>query len=743
MIPTPHFLRLVRGLTLSKVLRAELLVPLLLIGFTKFTEPNVLALHAGDYSIGDLFYNTTFGVAELQILKSVGIDAMTLGNHEFDLTPVALTQALQAAFPTPAAGFPILSANAILTDPSLAVLDSYVSDFTIKQFGTVKVGIFGFTTPETNVISQPLPAVISEDIMTIAGTMVATLQAQGCQVIIFLSHLGYGLDQLVAANIPGINVIVGGHDHYLFDEPQVIPNAGGSTLIVQAKSNYLYAGKMHLNVDASGIVSLLDYTMIPLDQSIPEEPTVLAIVNGLITQIETTYGPVYTQQCGFAARFFEEEGLNLTKQGVHDTPIGNLVADAFRWKTGTQIAIEAGGSTAMALYKGPIVPADLFRVTGYGFNTVNGLGFQLVTLDITGAGLLAGLAFGVSNIEATDEYIINVSGMEYIYDSKLPPEERLIFAKVGSNVIDPSATYSVTANEFVPLILNMLGIPFTNLQVITGQTEFQTLVEYVTVQGGLIYPKTLGRITNVDSRNYAATTTGIGIFNSLPGSFVSNPTQAGKMSFEFLVRKLRNVPVSLGVFALQRIGGNFKFLGTCVDWMLVDENTSQFKGKGKLNGQNGYAFLAFISDGRRGINPQGDKIRIVIWKEATNELVYDNFNEQQINLGNIVIKKSGFGKESAEELAVLPNEYTLSQNYPNPFNPSTSIQYSVCQYGTVTLKIYDILGNEVATLVNEEKEPGIYRTEFNTNDYQLASGIYLYRIQSGKFVETKKMVLMK
>ena len=194
--------------------------------------------------------------------------------------------------------------------------------------------------------------------------------------------------------------------------------------------------------------------------------------------------------------------------------------------------------------------------------------------------------------------------MEYIYDSKLPPEERLIFAKVGNNVIDPTATYTVTANEFVPLILNMLGIPFTNLQVIAGQTEFQTLAEYVVAQGGLIYPKTLGRITNVDSRKYAATTTGIGIFNSLPGSFVSNPTQAGKMSFEFLVRKLKNLPVSLGVFALQRIGGNFKFLGTSLDWMLVDENTSQFKGKGKLNGQNGYSFLAFISDGRRGINPQ-------------------------------------------------------------------------------------------------------------------------------------------
>ena len=104
----------------------------------------------------------------------------------------------------------------------------------------------------------------------------------------------------------------------------------------------------------------------------------------------------------------------------------------------------------------------------------------------------------------------------------------------------------------------------------------------------------------------------------------------------------------------------------------------------------------------------------MIWKQATNELVYDNFLEQQINIGNIVIRQSGLGKESVEELAVLPNEFELSQNYPNPFNPSTSIQYSVGSTQQVTLKVYDILGNEVATLVNEEKEPGIYRAEFNT-----------------------------
>ena len=90
-------------------------------------------------------------------------------------------------------------------------------------------------------------------------------------------------------------------------------------------------------------------------------------------------------------------------------------------------------------------------------------------------------------------------------------------------------------------------------------------------------------------------------------------------------------------------------------------------------------------------------------------------------------------------------DFFLSQNYPNPFNPSSTI-FSIKYPATrqcCTLQVYDVLGREIATLVNEEKEPGIYRTEFNTRDYQLASGIYLYRLQAGSYVETKKMVLMK
>ncbi len=111
------------------------------------------------------------------------------------------------------------------------------------------------------------------------------------------------------------------------------------------------------------------------------------------------------------------------------------------------------------------------------------------------------------------------------------------------------------------------------------------------------------------------------------------------------------------------------------------------------------------------------------------------------------------------EVEGLVNEFRLEQNYPNPFNPSTKIKYSVPnviasetkQSQLVSLKVYDLLGNEVATLVNEEQPAGSYEVEFSAtggsasggNAYALSSGIYLYRIQAGNFVETKKMILIK
>lgn len=87
--------------------------------------------------------------------------------------------------------------------------------------------------------------------------------------------------------------------------------------------------------------------------------------------------------------------------------------------------------------------------------------------------------------------------------------------------------------------------------------------------------------------------------------------------------------------------------------------------------------------------------------------------------------------------------YELNQNYPNPFNPLTRIKYSIKDEGFVTLKVFDLLGREIATLVNEAKQPGEYEVEFDASKYELSSGVYLYQLKSGSYTATKKFVCLR
>ncbi len=112
-----------------------------------------------------------------------------------------------------------------------------------------------------------------------------------------------------------------------------------------------------------------------------------------------------------------------------------------------------------------------------------------------------------------------------------------------------------------------------------------------------------------------------------------------------------------------------------------------------------------------------------------------------VNSNGGIYRTTGTTTDVKEYYNNFPKEFNLSQNYPNPFNPTTTITYQVPEISFVTLKIYDVLGNEIATLVNEEKPAGSYEVEFDASS--LSSGIYFYKLQSGSFIQTKKMILLK
>lgn len=110
------------------------------------------------------------------------------------------------------------------------------------------------------------------------------------------------------------------------------------------------------------------------------------------------------------------------------------------------------------------------------------------------------------------------------------------------------------------------------------------------------------------------------------------------------------------------------------------------------------------------------------------------FSYGSMNISNLTSVKVG---------NEIPSQFYLSQNYPNPFNPTTIISYRLSVISKVSLKVYDLLGREVATLVNEEQLPGSYNSQFSISHSQLPSGVYFYRLQAGNFSETKKMILIK
>ncbi len=134
--------------------------------------------------------------------------------------------------------------------------------------------------------------------------------------------------------------------------------------------------------------------------------------------------------------------------------------------------------------------------------------------------------------------------------------------------------------------------------------------------------------------------------------------------------------------------------------------------------------------------------KINIWSDTTTSLTGYTFNATITQVNGILKPfKSSVTSVNDEKLNTAPQLFRLSQNYPNPFNPSTIIQYQIPSASHVEINIFDVMGNEVATLVNDNKAAGTYTTNFNAS--KLASGVYFYRIEAGSFIQTRKLMLIK
>ena len=152
-----------------------------------------------------------------------------------------------------------------------------------------------------------------------------------------------------------------------------------------------------------------------------------------------------------------------------------------------------------------------------------------------------------------------------------------------------------------------------------------------------------------------------------------------------------------------------------------------------------YKYLGKLKGKPVGVEYLGTDHKSVI---LSFPLYYMNLDQAKALLENILINKFDEATYLEDENnKTIPSRLPVVQNYPNPFNPSTNIRYEVNSAEFVSLKVYDVLGNKVATLIHEEMAPGSYDITFDAS--RLSSGIYFYTLHAGSFVQTKKMILIK
>jgi hypothetical protein len=252
--------------------------------------------------------------------------------------------------------------------------------------------------------------------------------------------------------------------------------------------------------------------------------------------------------------------------------------------------------------------------------------------------------------------------------------------------------------------------------------------------------------------------TGGGWINSPQEAYAPDPTLTGKANFGFVSKYKKGADVPSGQTEFQFKVADLNFHSSSYDWLVVAGPKGQFKGTGTVNGNGNYGFMLTATDG--AINGGGgeDKFRIKIWdKDGNDQTVYDNQpgdaddaeTTHVLGGGSIVIHE---GKNLAKlgsswsEKEGIPDEYALFQNFPNPFNPETEIRFQLPESGHVVLRVFNILGREVRTLVDDKLPAGYHMNQWNGKDIlgnPLPSGIYLYQIKSGSFSKVMKMSFLR
>jgi 2',3'-cyclic-nucleotide 2'-phosphodiesterase (5'-nucleotidase family) len=405
----------------------------------------VWLVDAGDFSDGTPTSTEYLGEADVAAMNAAGYDMATIGNHEFN-NPLAQMKKLVGL-----ARFPILCANAA----DAATGKPLGQEYLVRNIGPLRIGVFGLITRETATYPGAKEGVKIADEIETARRLVGVLRPKA-DIVIAISHAGERLDNVIAGQVPGIDVIVGGHSHsrlptgeFVWRSEDLKVDDVNGTVIVQAHQWAGELGRLDLlfEKDERGAWHVGRYRarLIPITSAIPADTKVAAIVDEYWRPIASRYGEVIGQAEGdFSSR-------------CDDDAAYNLVADAVRETFGTEIDLENAGGVRAPLVKGQITRGDMVSLDPF-INTV-------VLFKVSGRDLKRILV----------QHRPAVSGVRYRTENR-----ELVEAAVNGRPIEDDRVYTAATNSYFAGVA-LKGIDTQD----TTRLRLDVVIDYVKKKGTL------------------------------------------------------------------------------------------------------------------------------------------------------------------------------------------------------------------------------------------------------------------
>ncbi len=393
-----------------------------------------LLVDGGDQFQGTLFYTYYKGRLAAEMMNKLGYDGMTVGNHEFDDGPEILREFIGAV------DFPILMSNADVSGEPL--LNDVIQKSVVIEKGGERIGMIGLTPQDTDELASPGPNVIFTDPVDAVQAEVDKLTADGVNKIVVLSHSGYRVDQRVAAETTGVDVIVGGHSNTLLSNTVEgaagpYPTVVNGVQIVQAYAYGKFLGELNVTFDDDGNVTEAVGDLTLMDASVAEDAATVARIAEAAAPLDEIRNRVVAEA---AVPIGGDREVCRSKE----CSMGSLIADAMLDRVkdqGIEIAIQNGGGIRASIDAGPVTMGEVLTVLPFQ-NTLS-------TFQVTGATVIEALENGVSQVEEGAGRFPQVAGMTFAFDPSAEPGSRISDVMVGGAPIEMDKLYGVVSNNYV------------------------------------------------------------------------------------------------------------------------------------------------------------------------------------------------------------------------------------------------------------------------------------------------------